>query len=137
MIGYVDESVGIDHLVNCLADNASAGGDGIIRCYVGFEPSGKAHIGWKVISLQMKRMLDAGANVLIFLADWHAWVNDKFGGVMEDIQTTADLHGRNLQRLYWDTLQREKVQVNLDSCGLQALWTQVIIGLEFYDAPKI
>ena len=43
MIGYVDESVGIDHLVNCLADNNSAGGDGIIRCYVGFEPSGKAH----------------------------------------------------------------------------------------------
>ena len=26
---------------------------------------------------------------MIFLADWHAWVNDKFGGVMEDIQTTA------------------------------------------------
>ena len=89
MIGYVEESVGIDHLVNCLADGTSAGGDGVIRCYVGFEPSGKAHIGWKVISLQMKRMLDAGANVLIFLADWHAWVNDKFGGVMEDIQTTA------------------------------------------------
>ena len=89
MIGYVDESVGIDHLVNCLADGTSAGGDGVIRCYVGFEPSGKAHIGWKVISLQMKRMLDSGANVLIFLADWHAWVNDKFSGVMEDIQTTA------------------------------------------------
>lgn len=89
MIGSVDESVGIDHLVNCLADNTSAGGDGVIRCYVGFEPSGKAHIGWKVISLQMRRMLDAKANVLIFLADWHAWVNDKFGGVMEDIQTTA------------------------------------------------
>ena len=89
MIGDVEESVGINHLVNCLADGTSAGGDGIIRCYVGFEPSGKAHIGWKVISLQMKRMLDAGANVLIFLADWHAWVNDKFGGVMEDIQTTA------------------------------------------------
>ena len=89
MIGFVDESVGIDHLVNCLADGTSAGGDGVIRCYVGFEPSGKAHIGWKVISLQMKRMLDSGANVLIFLADWHAWVNDKFSGVMEDIQTTA------------------------------------------------
>ena len=89
MIGFVDEYVGIDHLVNCLADGTSAGGDGVIRCYVGFEPSGKAHIGWKVISLQMKRMLDSGANVLIFLADWHAWVNDKFSGVMEDIQTTA------------------------------------------------
>jgi tyrosyl-tRNA synthetase len=34
-------------------------------------------------------MLDADANVLIFLADWHAWVNDKFDGVMDDIQTTA------------------------------------------------
>ena len=56
IIGSVDESVGIDHLVNCLADNTSAGGDGVIRCYVGFEPSGKAHIGWKVISLQMRRM---------------------------------------------------------------------------------
>ena len=89
MIGDVEESVGIDHLVNCLADKTSAAGDGVIRCYVGFEPSGKAHIGWKVISLQLKRMLDAKANVLIFLADWHAWVNDKFSGSMDDIQTTA------------------------------------------------
>ena len=89
MIGSVDESVGIGHLVNCLADNTSAGGDGIIRCYVGFEPSGKAHIGWKVLSLQLKRMIEAKANVLIFLADWHAWVNDKFNGKMEDIQLTA------------------------------------------------
>ena len=89
MIGSVDESVGIDHLVNCLAENTSAGGDGVIRCYVGFEPSGKAHIGWKVLSLQLKRMIEAKANVLIFLADWHAWVNDKFNGKMEDIQLTA------------------------------------------------
>lgn len=89
MVGQVEETVGIDHLVNCLAENTSMGGDGVIRCYVGFEPSGKAHIGWKVISLQLRRMLEAEANVLIFLADWHAWVNDKFDGVMEDIQTTA------------------------------------------------
>jgi len=89
MIDDVDEAVGIDHLVNCLADNTSAKGDGVIRCYVGFEPSGKAHIGWKVLSLQLRRMLDADTNVLIFMADWHAWVNDKFSGVMDDIQTTA------------------------------------------------
>ena len=89
MIGHVDESIGIEHLVDCLADKTSAAGDGVIRCYVGFEPSGKAHIGWKVLSLQLKRMLEANANVLIFLADWHAWVNDKFDGSMEDIQTTA------------------------------------------------
>ncbi len=89
MIGDVEESVGIEHLVDCLADETSMAGDGVLRCYVGFEPSGTAHIGWKVLSLQLKRMLEADANVLIFLADWHAWVNDKFGGNMEDIQKTA------------------------------------------------
>jgi len=89
MIGEVEESVGIEHIVDCLADQTSMAGDGVLRCYVGFEPSGKAHIGWKVLSLQLKRMLEADANVLIFLADWHAWVNDKFGGNMEDIQKTA------------------------------------------------
>jgi len=45
MVGQVDETVGIDHLVTCLAENTSMAGDGVIRCYVGFEPSGKAHIG--------------------------------------------------------------------------------------------
>ena len=33
--------------------------------------------------------LEANTNVMIFLADWHAWVNDKFSGNMDDIQTTA------------------------------------------------
>ena len=89
MIGDVEESVGIVHLVDSLAEQTSMAGDGVLRCYVGFEPSGKAHIGWKVLSLQLKRMLEADVNVLIFLADWHAWVNDKFGGNMEDIQKTA------------------------------------------------
>ena len=89
MIDDVDEAVGIGHLVDCLAESSSLGGDGVIRCYVGFEPSGKAHIGWKVLSLQLRRMLDAKANVLIFMADWHAWVNDKFDGSMDAIQTTG------------------------------------------------
>ena len=89
MIGDVEESVGIEHLVDSLAEQTSMAGDGVLRCYVGFELSGKAHIGWKVLSLQLKRMLEADVNVLIFLADWHAWVNDKFGGNMEDIQKTA------------------------------------------------
>lgn len=89
MVGRVEEVVGIDHLVNVLSGSKSHAGDDVIRCYVGFEPSGKAHIGWKVLALQCKRMLEAKANVMIFLADWHAWVNDKFNGNMEAIQTTA------------------------------------------------
>lgn len=90
MLGTVQEVVGIDHLVHCLEHGTSHSGNDVIQCYVGFEPSGKAHIGWKVLSLQLRRMLDAGANVMIFLADWHAWVNDKFNGNMEAIQRTAE-----------------------------------------------
>lgn len=89
MVGGVEEVVGVDHLIDALHNGTSHSGDGVLRCYVGFEPSGKAHIGWKVLALQLRRMLDADANVMIFLADWHAWVNDKFNGDMEAIQTTG------------------------------------------------
>ena len=44
IIGSVEETVGLDYLVDRIADGISAGGDGVLRCYVGFEPSGKAHM---------------------------------------------------------------------------------------------
>ena len=81
--GAAQEVVGVEHLESRIADG------GTIRAYVGFEPSGKAHVGWKVLATNLRRMLDAEVNVLIFLADWHAWVNDKFGGDMDKIQTTG------------------------------------------------
>ncbi len=89
ILGAAEETVGIEHLASLLAGGTSAGGDQTIRAYVGFEPSGRAHIGWKVIATSLRRMLDADVNVLVFMADWHAWVNDKFDGDMERIQTTA------------------------------------------------
>ena len=81
--GAAQEVVGVEHLESRIADA------GTIRAYVGFEPSGKAHVGWKVLATNLRRMLDADVNILIFLADWHAWVNDKFGGDMDKIQTTG------------------------------------------------
>ena len=90
MVDHVEEVVGVEHLIHALRDGTSHGGDGVLRCYVGFEPSGKAHIGWKVLALQLRRMLDANANVMVFLADWHAWVNDKFNGDMDAIKTTGE-----------------------------------------------
>ncbi len=89
IIGSAEETIGAEHLASILAGGESAAGDSIIRAYVGFEPSGRAHIGWKVIANTLRRSLDAGVNVLIFLADWHAWLNDKFDGDMQSIRTTA------------------------------------------------
>ena len=90
MMGAAQEVVGVDHLVDVMLNGKSAGGDDVIRCYVGFEPSGKAHIGWKVVSLTLKRMLESGVNVLIFMADWHAWVNDKFNRDMDKIALAGE-----------------------------------------------
>tara|TARA_B100000925_G_scaffold135918_1_gene101652 strand:+ start:5710 stop:6852 length:1143 start_codon:yes stop_codon:yes gene_type:complete len=89
MVNGAQEVVGLDHLISVLAGGPSMAGDDVIRCYVGFEPSGTAHIGWKVLALRLRHLLDAQANVMVFLADWHAWVNDKFSGDMAAIQTTA------------------------------------------------
>ena len=85
MFTGVEEIVGLEHVVSVLNGNESHGGDTILRAYIGLEPSGKAHLGWIILADSIKNMLNQGVNVLVFLADWHAWVNDKFGGNMEDI----------------------------------------------------
>ncbi|MEC8764612.1 MAG: hypothetical protein VXX40_05370, partial [Candidatus Thermoplasmatota archaeon] len=54
MVGDVEEVVGVDHLIDALQNGTSHSGDDVLRCYVGFEPSGKAHIGWKVLALQLR-----------------------------------------------------------------------------------
>ena len=43
MLGGVQEAVGLDHVIGVLNGGKSHSEDDVIRCYVGFEPSGKAH----------------------------------------------------------------------------------------------
>ncbi|MBN2675851.1 MAG: tyrosine--tRNA ligase [Alphaproteobacteria bacterium] len=62
-----------------------------INHYIGFEISGKLHIGQAVIVMQkVKDLMDAGVKVHLFLADWHSYLNDKFGGNLEIIKEIAD-----------------------------------------------
>ncbi len=89
MIYSTEEVVGINHLIERILGTPSTLGDDVIRCYVGYEPSGKAHVGWLVQALCLRRILESGGNVLIYLADWHAWVNDKFNGDMDKIKSTG------------------------------------------------
>jgi tyrosyl-tRNA synthetase len=56
------------------------------RAYIGFEPSGTAHIGWMVCTDMVRRLSSAGFEVTILLADWHAQINDKLGGDLAAIQ---------------------------------------------------
>ncbi|MEW6528872.1 MAG: tyrosine--tRNA ligase [Candidatus Micrarchaeota archaeon] len=60
------------------------------RHYIGFEISGKVHIGSGLTSLfKIRDFLDAGIKPTILLADYHAWINGKLGGDLQKIQEIA------------------------------------------------
>jgi tyrosyl-tRNA synthetase len=56
------------------------------KAYIGFEPSGTVHLGWKICTNKIKDFLDCGIDFTILLADWHAYINDKLGGDIEKIK---------------------------------------------------
>ncbi|MDW5563303.1 MAG: tyrosine--tRNA ligase [Methanomassiliicoccus sp.] len=78
-----EEIVTVEELKNLLATNPSP------RAYIGFEPSGLVHLGWVICANKVKDLVDAGFEVTIFFADWHAYINDKLGGDIERIRTCA------------------------------------------------
>ena len=60
------------------------------RHYIGFEISGMVHIGSGMCTgLKIRDFLQAGIKPTIFLADYHSYVNGKFGGDLEKIQKVA------------------------------------------------
>ncbi|MCX6665586.1 MAG: tyrosine--tRNA ligase [Euryarchaeota archaeon] len=56
------------------------------RGYIGFEPSGTVHLGWKICTNKIIDFLDAGFEFVILLADWHAAINDKLDGDLKKIK---------------------------------------------------
>lgn len=61
-----------------------------LRHYIGFEISGKVHLGQGLAVMQkVKEVHDAGAQTIIWLADWHGWINNKLDGTLETAQKMA------------------------------------------------
>ncbi|MBU0591674.1 tyrosine--tRNA ligase [Candidatus Micrarchaeota archaeon] len=57
------------------------------RHYIGFEISGKVHIGSGLCTaLKIRDFIKAGIKPTIFLADYHSWINEKMGGDLENIR---------------------------------------------------
>jgi len=63
--------------------------DRIPSAYIGFEPSGLVHLGWAMVASKICDLADAGFKVTVFWADWHAYINDKLGGDIDNIRTCA------------------------------------------------
>jgi tyrosyl-tRNA synthetase len=60
-----------------------------LKGYLGFEPSGLAHVGWLVWMFKVKDLVEAGVDFIILEATWHAMINDKLGGNLELIRRAA------------------------------------------------
>ncbi len=65
--------------------------------YIGFEPSGKVHLGWKICVNKIKDLIDVGVDMTILLATYHAKINDKFSGDIEKIKACA----KYMQHCFW------------------------------------
>ncbi len=68
--------------------------------YIGYEISGMLHIGSLIIpGLKINDLIDAGCSCRVFLADWHAWINNKLEGDMEKIKRAAKYYEEAFQLL--------------------------------------
>ncbi|MDA1316573.1 MAG: tyrosine--tRNA ligase [bacterium] len=58
--------------------------------YDGFEPSGQIHIAQGILkAVNVNKMTKAGISFKMFVADWHAYANNKMGGDLEKIKTVG------------------------------------------------
>ncbi|MCL2785830.1 MAG: tyrosine--tRNA ligase [Methanomassiliicoccaceae archaeon] len=60
-----------------------------LTAYIGFEPSGLVHLGWAPITSKIRDLAEAGFTVTVYWADWHAYINDKLGGDIDNIRICA------------------------------------------------
>jgi len=74
-----EEIVTIEELKSVLIKDKPKG-------YIGFEPSGTVHIGWKICTNKIKDFIECGFDFTVLLADWHAYINDKLDGDIEKIK---------------------------------------------------
>jgi tyrosyl-tRNA synthetase len=61
-----------------------------IKCYDGFEPSGRIHIAQGLLrAINVNKMVEAGAIFYFWVADYFAMLNGKFEGDLEKIRTVG------------------------------------------------
>jgi len=59
--------------------------------YDGFEPSGLAHIPFGIYrAINLEDLIKAGIQFKLLIADWHAWINDKMEGDLENIRKVGE-----------------------------------------------
>jgi tyrosyl-tRNA synthetase len=95
------------------------------RAYFGIEPSGRLTVGHLVCVRKMRDLQAAGCRLTVFLADWHAWINDKLGGSLERIRAAGEYMRETFVALGVDSAATEwRWASDLSDRG--AYWARVI-----------
>lgn len=93
-----------------------------LKHYIGFEISGKVHLGTGLATmLKIRDLQEAGVETTILLADWHTWLNKKLDGTLE----TA----RKMAREYFE----EGLKASALCVGADPDKIEFVLGSELYD----
>ena len=90
------------------------------RAYFGIEPSGRLTVAHLITVRKMIDLTEAGCDLTVFLADWHAWINDKLGGDLDRIAAS----GRYMQAAY--------SALGLNSERVRFRWSHELTGQSDY-----
>lgn len=82
VVRNIEEVVTLDELKALLEMSRSP------RAYVGYETSGKVHLGHMLTANKLLDLQKAGFDVVVLLADLHAYLNEK--GSLEEVRRIAD-----------------------------------------------
>lgn len=85
------------------------------RAYVGYEPSGKIHMGHLLTVSKLVDLQNAGFDIIVLLADLHAYLNEK--GDLEEIREMARENKRVFEALGLDPDKTTFVLGSSDECG--------------------
>lgn len=93
-----------------------------LKHYIGFEISGKVHLGTGFATmLKIKDLQEAGVQTTILLADWHTWLNKKLDGTLETAKKMA--------RDYFE----EGLKAGAICVGADSEKIEFVLGSELYE----
>jgi len=85
-----EEIITQEDLKALLSSDKSSNSEDKPIAYDGFEPSGQIHIAQGILrTINVNKMTKAGIKFKMFVADWHAYANNKMGGDLQKIQTVG------------------------------------------------
>lgn len=124
-----EEVVTNEELVNLFSTNSHP------KHYIGLEISGFLHLGSLILtSFKINDFIKAGVKCIVFLADWHTFINDKLGGNLETIRNVSEYYADAFRFLCpgVEILQGSKLYESR-----KEYWTELIQFAKHISLPRV